>query len=51
MRVDIIKEYNNFYVLPTIRLFWDGEIGSVYLVCVEFVWFTRALSLTIYDKQ
>jgi hypothetical protein len=37
----IIKEYNNFYITPAIRLYFDTQIQ------LEFVWFKWTLAFII----
>jgi hypothetical protein len=51
MKLKVYNEYNNFYPLPTIRVYWDeyyeGEFCSLN---IELVWLKWTLALALIDK-
>ena len=51
MKLKTYTEHNNFYLIPTIRVYWDKyyEDGLCSLN-IEFVWLKWSLALVFIDK-
>jgi hypothetical protein len=51
-RIEIFKEENNFYFLPSIKLYFDKYItnGKYRFVYLEFAWFNYAIGIRIIDN-
>lgn len=46
--VEIITEYNNFFILPTFRFWFDKDFnGSIDKLFFEISWFNRTLAIKI----
>ena len=51
MKLKTYTEHNNFYPIPTIRVYWDKYYsGGFCSLNVEFVWLKRSLALVFIDK-
>jgi len=51
MKLKTYTEYNNFYPIPTIRVYWDEYWeGGLYKLNIEFVWLKWNLALILIDK-
>jgi hypothetical protein len=47
-RIYVSKEYNNFFVLPTLRVYWDRVYeGPLESVAIEFVWLRWSICIDV----
>lgn len=46
--IKLFKESNNFFIIPTIRIYFDRAYGGGYdRVYLEFSWFNRTLAIKL----
>jgi hypothetical protein len=46
-RVELVSNYNTFYVLPTIRFFYETYEGSLEYMYIDFTFLKWTLSFAI----
>lgn len=57
MTFSVSKLYNTFYILPTLRVWYDksypDENGKThwYSLSIEFVWLSRSLDLYLIEEK
>ena len=51
MKLKTYTEYNNFYPIPTVRVYWDKYYeGGFSSLNIELVWLKWTLALVLIDK-